>query len=75
LKNAKDVSALKAVRQNLMHANLCITDGVYGILSEAAISKQIVELGKQTTVNESANIRDLVHKLLQILASENSNIK
>ena len=30
LKNAKDVPALKAVSQNLMHSNLSITDGVYG---------------------------------------------
>jgi len=29
LKNAKDVSALKAVRQNLMHQNLTITEESY----------------------------------------------
>lgn len=34
LKKAKEVSALKAVSQNLMHANLSVTDGVYGILSD-----------------------------------------
>jgi hypothetical protein len=34
LKNAIDVLALKAVTQNLIHANLGITDGVYGVLSE-----------------------------------------
>jgi hypothetical protein len=39
LKNAKDVSALKAVSQNLMHSNLSIPDGVYGILSETDVNK------------------------------------
>ena len=48
LKNAKDVPALKAVSQNLMHANLSITDGVYGILSETDIKKQIISLGQNT---------------------------
>ena len=45
LKNAKDVSARKAVCQNLMNENLTITDGVYGILSETDIRKQIARLG------------------------------
>ncbi len=36
LKMTKDVSALKAVSQNLMHENLSTTDGVYWVLSEVA---------------------------------------
>ncbi|HLN45629.1 MAG TPA: hypothetical protein VK209_07980 [Candidatus Sulfotelmatobacter sp.] len=44
MKNAKDVSALKAVSQNLMHANLSITDGIYAILSEIDVKNQIVGL-------------------------------
>ena len=54
MKNAKDVSALKAVSQILMHENLTITDGVYGILSETDIKNQIAELG-QRIENLSAN--------------------
>lgn len=38
---AKDVAALKAVSQNLMHENLAVTDGVYGILSERDVGAQI----------------------------------
>jgi hypothetical protein len=34
LKLAKDIAALKAVSQNLMHSNISIADGVYGILSD-----------------------------------------
>ncbi len=37
LKMAKDISALKAVSQNLMHENLSIADGVYGALSETEV--------------------------------------
>jgi integrase len=33
LKQAKDIDDLKAVSQNLMHANIGITDGIYAILS------------------------------------------
>jgi site-specific recombinase XerD len=33
IKRCRTVSELKAVSQNLMHSNLSITDGVYGILS------------------------------------------
>jgi hypothetical protein len=45
--NSEVVSALKAVSQNLMHSNLSITDGVYGILSEVDVKKQIRDLEKE----------------------------
>ena len=44
---AKDVGDLKAVSMNLMHSNLSITDGVYGVLSTADIGKRIAGLGGQ----------------------------
>jgi site-specific recombinase XerC len=46
LKQAQDVADLKAVSMNLMHSNLSITDGVYGIMSQQDISKRIQGLGK-----------------------------
>ncbi len=61
LKNAKDVSALKAVSQNLMHANLSITDGVYGILSEGDIKAQINKLGTLNLGDESNNTERLIY--------------
>jgi hypothetical protein len=45
----KDIQALKAVSQTLMHSNLSITDGVYGILSQIDVSEQISEIGKKIT--------------------------
>jgi len=45
LSMAKDVAALKAVSQNLMHENLAVTDGVYGVLSDLDVGAQIQALG------------------------------
>jgi site-specific recombinase XerC len=44
IKNSKDIPALKAVSQNLMHANLSVTDGVCGVLSGMDIKGEIAEL-------------------------------
>jgi hypothetical protein len=44
--NTKDIPALKAANQNLMHSNLSITDGVYGILSDMDVRSEIHNLGK-----------------------------
>jgi hypothetical protein len=41
LKLTKDIAELKAVSQNLMHANLSTTDGIYGMLSEMDVKRQI----------------------------------
>jgi integrase len=68
IKNAKDIQALKAISQNLMHANLSITDGVYGILSEKDIKNQIQNLGKEIESMENQNI---VAQLRAIEASIN----
>jgi integrase len=45
LKMAKDASALKAVSQNLMHPDLSVTDGVYGMFSEKDLGRLIAALG------------------------------
>jgi site-specific recombinase XerC len=52
LKLAKDIGALKAISQNLMHSNISITDGIYGILSNLDVKGQIDAL------NRTANIRN-----------------
>jgi integrase len=65
VKMAKDVSALKAVSQNLTHENLSITDGVYGVLSETDVRQQIATLGNGTANSEDAQeLRSLVGRLL-----------
>lgn len=44
LKLAKDIGELKAISQNLMHANISVTDGIYGILSSNEIKNRIMRL-------------------------------
>jgi hypothetical protein len=59
LKMAKDIQALKAVSQNLMHSNISITDGVYGILSDNDVRGQITGLGLKVISSESNDIEEL----------------
>lgn len=67
LKLAKDIAALKAVSQNLMHENLSITDGVYWILSEIDVRNQIAAIGKEGSVVDSVNNDQLAYLLKRIL--------
>ena len=69
LKNAKDVSALKAVSQNLMQANLSITDGVYGILSNSDVQKQITNLKQSITKVGDTELESLLSLIKQLQES------
>ena len=60
LKRARDVPALKAVSQNLMHQNLTITDGVYGILSETDVRVQIARLGDESLSDKTQEVGELI---------------
>ncbi len=64
----------KAVSQNLMHANLGITDSIYAMLSDADVSSRIANLGNGVdsrqrpdhlglTDNELAALRKVLAKL------------
>ena len=70
---AKDVATLKAVSQNLMHENLAVTDGVYGVLSDTDVKRQISELGKGPSYSGNRGVQELVsltRELLQRLESD-----
>ena len=74
LMRAKDVPALKAVSQNLMHSNLSITEGVYGILSENDVRGQIAALSRSIDNDKSEDWSTLIpilEKLLRKLRIEN----
>jgi len=64
----KDVPALKAVSQNLRHSNLSITGGVYGILSETDVRKQIAATGQKINPGETIDKETLVPLLEQLSA-------
>ena len=57
-------ATLKAISQNLMHANLSVTDGVYGILSEIDVRQQISMLGRMTTTANEDELYDVLEMLL-----------
>lgn len=67
LKQAKDVQALKAVSQNLMHSNLSITDGVYGILSESDVRGQIISLGQKIATDQNRDTNQLLPLLMELV--------
>jgi hypothetical protein len=68
IKLAKDIAALKAVSQNLMHSNLSITDGVYGILSQTDLREQIALLGQVTaTYKKDEDLKELINITMQLL--------
>jgi site-specific recombinase XerC len=67
LKHAKDISALKAVSQNLMHANLSVTDGVYGILDEMDVKEKINALAHIAHPATNENNNEIISALKQLL--------
>lgn len=46
IKHAKDIKEMKAISQNMMHANMGITDGLYGKLAEDDLDDIISSFGK-----------------------------
>jgi uncharacterized protein (DUF362 family) len=73
---AKDIAALKAVSQNLMHSNISITDGVYGILANNDVRGQIIALGRTTNSSDTTTgleeLRAMTKQLLEKLGSDAS---
>jgi integrase len=46
VKNAKDMGQMKAISQNMMHANMGITDGLYGKLAEEDLGDIMSSFGR-----------------------------
>ena len=66
LKMARDIQALKAVSQNLMHSNISITDRVYEILLDNDVKGQItkVKLSDNAKKLFQVNQKTLMNKKL-----------
>jgi len=60
IKHAKNISDMKAISQNLMHANISITDGIYGGLSEMDIKSQITSLTSNSIIDEGYDLQELL---------------
>jgi integrase len=59
IKHAKDMSDMKAISQNLMHANISITDGIYGGLSDMDIKKQITSLTSNSIPDDDQTLLEM----------------
>ncbi len=69
LKNAKDIGELKAVSQNLMHSNLSITDGIYGMLSDDDIQERIDNISKVPFGEINQSKEEIKKQLMEIIAN------
>jgi hypothetical protein len=67
LSMAQDVATLEAVSQNLMHANLSVTDGVYGILSDVDVRRQIARLRRHAELRSEGEVKELVSVTKRLL--------
>ena len=68
---AKDISDLKAISMNLMHENLQVPDGVYGIFSNIDVQKRITTLSERETTNiiTESELRGLLEKIIREVRS------
>jgi hypothetical protein len=56
-----------------MHANLSVTDGVYGVLSENDLKEQIATLGKMSNSGGNQDLNTLITILEQALTTLKTN--
>ena len=69
------MSDMKAISQNLMHANISITDGIYGGLSDMDIKNQITSLTSNSIPDDEQTleeIKQLYRDLKNILENRRS---
>lgn len=72
VRNAKTVEDFKALSQNMMHANMGITDGLYGVLPEENVKRVLATFRQEaaqashSTPNTGSLPADLPPELLQL---------
>ena len=67
LKHARTIAELKAISQNLMHADIKITDGVYGVLTDDDTRDIIAGLSGRMNGDGSGGLIDQMEARLQAL--------
>jgi integrase len=79
INKARNFADAKAISQNMMHANVSVTDGIYGGLKEEDVRSRILRLGKtpasatdDTNIDALANMvaGKLIDKLDQIVVQQ-----
>lgn len=65
IQQSKDLSDLKAISMNLMHENLQVTDGVYGIFSNVDVQMKIAGLENNSSgIKSNDEIISMLNKLV-----------
>ena len=71
LKLTQNMAQLKAVSQNMMHSNIGITDGIYGVLVEDDVHNTILDLSSSNTnpsrETKTGDVESLMRELLKKL--------
>jgi site-specific recombinase XerD len=67
IKNARTIAEFKAISQNLMHADLKITDAVYGVLTEGDVQSRITGLSERMNGHANGELIEQLEILLQTL--------
>lgn len=70
VRNARNIEELKAVSQNMMHANIGITDGIYGILPEENVQRVIGGLSKEQPAQAEKQIPPEVLELAKVIIAK-----
>ena len=63
----------KAISQNLIHSNLSITDGIYGILSEIDVRTKIATLEYNKNLKKKYESKELVSIAMVLLERLRTN--
>jgi hypothetical protein len=74
LKHAKNIGQLKAISQNLMHKNISIIDGIYGILSESNVKDRISSLGTENISSDKEKLQELLQLYKELIKMIESKI-
>ena len=70
LKQAQTVADLKAASQNLMHSDLKVTDGVYGVLSSDDVAERIAGLGIRDAAADARFEPELVDQIAEAVVEK-----
>lgn len=70
LNHARSPADLKAISQNVMHANLATTDGIYGVLQDHEVAARVGRMGGQAEGSPTQDVVAELERLLVLLRGE-----
>ncbi len=67
IKHAKNMAQLKAISQNMKHANISNTDRIYGGLSDSDIHEQISSLTTISLIEDNKSLIELLKQNQELI--------